>query len=187
MARRGALAQQLNAVESLASVDLLCTDKTGTLTEAALRIAALVPAAGVDEAELARALGALRRERPARNGTLEAIAAAASAPADASRAREPRCRSRRARRWSALELGGETLVLGAPERFDLAGSRRAAAARASAAAASSRSARPRSRCRRRARRPPPPGVRPLGIVVLAERLRPEPRRRSRSSPRRASS
>ena len=33
IARRGVLAQQLNAVESLASVDLLCTDKTGTLTE----------------------------------------------------------------------------------------------------------------------------------------------------------
>ena len=33
MAQRGVLAQQLNAVESLASVDVLCTDKTGTLTE----------------------------------------------------------------------------------------------------------------------------------------------------------
>lgn len=32
MAQRGVLAQQLNAVESLASVDILCTDKTGTLT-----------------------------------------------------------------------------------------------------------------------------------------------------------
>ena len=37
MAKRGVLAQQLNAVESLASVDVVCTDKTGTLTEAALR------------------------------------------------------------------------------------------------------------------------------------------------------
>jgi cation-transporting P-type ATPase E len=34
MSRRGALAQQLNAIESLASADLICTDKTGTLTEA---------------------------------------------------------------------------------------------------------------------------------------------------------
>ncbi len=38
MARRGALAQQLNAIESLAAVDVICTDKTGTLTEAALRV-----------------------------------------------------------------------------------------------------------------------------------------------------
>ena len=43
MARRGALAQQLNAIESLASVDTLCTDKTGTLTEAGLRVVAAHP------------------------------------------------------------------------------------------------------------------------------------------------
>ena len=51
MARRGALSQQLNAVESLASTDVICLDKTGTLTEEALRVVALVPAAGIDEGE----------------------------------------------------------------------------------------------------------------------------------------
>ena len=43
MARRGALAQQLNAVESLAAVDVVCLDKTGTLTEGTLRVVELVP------------------------------------------------------------------------------------------------------------------------------------------------
>jgi len=38
MSRRGILAQQLNAIESLASVDTLCVDKTGTLTQATLRV-----------------------------------------------------------------------------------------------------------------------------------------------------
>ena len=33
IARAGALAQQLNAIESLASVDTVCLDKTGTLTD----------------------------------------------------------------------------------------------------------------------------------------------------------
>ncbi|HEX4837650.1 MAG TPA: HAD-IC family P-type ATPase, partial [Solirubrobacteraceae bacterium] len=47
MARRGVLAQQLNAIESLASVDTICVDKTGTLTEAALRVVAITPAADV--------------------------------------------------------------------------------------------------------------------------------------------
>jgi cation-transporting ATPase E len=32
MARRGALVQRLNAVEAMASIDVICTDKTGTLT-----------------------------------------------------------------------------------------------------------------------------------------------------------
>ena len=41
VAQRGVLAQQLNAVESLASVDVVCTDKTGTLTESTLRVVGL--------------------------------------------------------------------------------------------------------------------------------------------------
>ncbi len=57
MARVGALSQQLNAIESLASVDTLCIDKTGTLTKASLRLAALLPAAGTTESELRTALG----------------------------------------------------------------------------------------------------------------------------------
>src|SRR5206468_10952186 len=32
MSRRGALVQRLNAVEAMAAVDVICTDKTGTLT-----------------------------------------------------------------------------------------------------------------------------------------------------------
>jgi cation-transporting P-type ATPase E len=32
MARRGVLSHQLNAIESLASVDVVCLDKTGSLT-----------------------------------------------------------------------------------------------------------------------------------------------------------
>jgi cation-transporting P-type ATPase E len=43
LAQRGVLAQQLNAIESLASVDTPCTDKTGTLTEPKLRAVAVVP------------------------------------------------------------------------------------------------------------------------------------------------
>ena len=54
MSRRGVLAQQLKAIESLASVDTICVDKTGTLTEATLRVVELVPAAGVDEETSAR-------------------------------------------------------------------------------------------------------------------------------------
>jgi cation-transporting ATPase E len=32
IAKQGALVQQVNAIESLSNIDILCTDKTGTLT-----------------------------------------------------------------------------------------------------------------------------------------------------------
>ena len=70
MAQRGVLAQQLNAIESLASVDVVCTDKTGTLTEPTLRVVELVPAGGVDEETLARALAGYAASAPSRNPTL---------------------------------------------------------------------------------------------------------------------
>ncbi|MFN8204053.1 MAG: HAD-IC family P-type ATPase [Solirubrobacteraceae bacterium] len=178
MAARGALTQQLNAVESLASVNLLCTDKTGTLTEATLRIEALVPADGVGEEALARALGRYAASAPARNGTLEAIAAAGLGGSDlAAEPVEGQVPFSSARRWSALVLGGETLVLGAPERFAL-GSLADAAARDSERGrrvlAIGATAEPLPEITPDA--PPPPGVRPLGLVVLAERLRPDTER-----------
>ena len=38
MRRRGALVQRLNAVEAMAAIDVICTDKTGTLTTNRLRL-----------------------------------------------------------------------------------------------------------------------------------------------------
>jgi cation-transporting P-type ATPase E len=65
MTRRGALAQQLNAIESIASVDVVCLDKTGTLTEPSIRVLETVPAAGVadDERSAASPSGHARRCR----------------------------------------------------------------------------------------------------------------------------
>jgi cation-transporting P-type ATPase E len=115
MARHGILAQQLNAIESLASVSVMCTDKTGTLTEASLRVVELIPAEGVTEADLAGTFGTYAASAPTRNTTLEAIHAAGLG--DGVVAVEPSATipfsSRR--RWSALELDGRRLVLGAPE------------------------------------------------------------------------
>ncbi|MDQ2896547.1 MAG: HAD-IC family P-type ATPase [Actinomycetota bacterium] len=81
MSRRGVLAQQLNAIESLASVDTICLDKTGTLTEASLRGIDVLPSPGVTEDRVRTLLGQLAASASARNITLQAIADAC--PADA--------------------------------------------------------------------------------------------------------
>jgi Mg2+-importing ATPase len=47
MARQGVLVRHLDAIENLGSMDVLCTDKTGTLTEGVVKLAGGYDAAGV--------------------------------------------------------------------------------------------------------------------------------------------
>lgn len=171
MARRGALAQQLNAIESLASVDVICLDKTGTLTEPSLRVVDLIPAPGFDERQLQGLLGSYAASSPHRNGTLAAISMAFPT--------EPRAIGRQVpfssrRRWSGLELDGSFEVLGAPELFaldELAGRARVEAARGRRVVAVGFADTPTGPLEPDA--PLPQGAMVAGLAVLAERLRPE--------------
>jgi H+-transporting ATPase len=52
LARRGVLPTRLSAVDEAATVDVLCSDKTGTLTQNELTIAATYPLPGFDAATL---------------------------------------------------------------------------------------------------------------------------------------
>jgi cation-transporting ATPase E len=172
MSRRGVLAQQLNAIESLASVDTICVDKTGTLTEAALRVIEIVPAAGVDEETVATALATLAASASARNLTLQAIAEAYPAEAEPLLGEVP-FSSRR--RWSAIELATGSFYLGAPGRvpvgeLEAEADERQRAGRRVVALATADEALPA-----RAGELPPDGLQPLGLVVLAEELRPNVR------------
>ena len=173
MAQRGVLAQQLNAIESLASVDIVCTDKTGTLTEPTLRVVGVVPSAGEDETSLARELTSYAASAPSRNLTLEAIADARLADVE-RRGIVAQVPFSSRRRWSALDLDGERLVLGAPERFAAADPALAERAREEASAGRRVLALGRSDSPLPGADPEPrfpADVHALGLVVLAERLR----------------
>ena len=74
LARRDTLIQQMSATESLASVDTICVDKTGTLTEGELRLQSVVFADDVDPAMGAAVLGRFAASAGNRNQTLETIA-----------------------------------------------------------------------------------------------------------------
>ena len=172
MSRRGVLAQQLNGIESLASVDTLCIDKTGTLTDASLRLVEVLPAPGVSEERLRAMLGEYAASATARNATLQAIADACPAE-PRSPAGEIPFSSRR--RWSAAALQGGPLYLGAPGRIPLG----ALAAVGEGRQREGRRVLVLARGRGPLPDPPldrPPGdLEPQGVVVLAEELRPNAR------------
>ena len=113
LARLGTLAQRINAIESLASVDVVCLDKTGTLTDNRLRLVALEPAVEGGEPGLRADIALLAASAAARNGTLQAIHDAEPAEAATVSAEVPFSSERK---WSGLTLDGhDTLVLGAPD------------------------------------------------------------------------
>ena len=75
LARRNVLVQELPAVEGLARVDVVCLDKTGTLTEGEIEFDELELLDGADANQVEAALGALADDAN-RNATLSALAAA---------------------------------------------------------------------------------------------------------------
>jgi cation-transporting ATPase E len=102
MSRHGALVQQANAVESLSHVDLLCVDKTGTLTANRLELELVLPLEGDEVAARAR-IGLMVASSAALNRTSEAIAAAISVTARVPVGEVP---FSSARKWSAVCLPG---------------------------------------------------------------------------------
>jgi len=119
MTRYGALVQQANAVESLSHVDMLCVDKTGTLTTNQLELDQVLPLEG-DEGTARSAVALMVASSAALNKTSEAVAAAISAP---GRIPIAEAAFSSARKWSAVslppsEMPGEapagTYSMGAP-------------------------------------------------------------------------
>ena len=113
LARRRVLVQELAAIEGLARVDVLCIDKTGTLTAPGMRLAAIEPLAGRTAGEVEAAIGAIAAADPAPNATMRALAARCGPPAGWEITAHVPFSS--ARKWSAVTFAEQgTWVLGAP-------------------------------------------------------------------------
>ncbi|HEV7526283.1 MAG TPA: cation-translocating P-type ATPase, partial [Acidimicrobiia bacterium] len=111
LARRQVLVQELPAVEGLARVDVILLDKTGTLTEGAIRFHEVHEIAPGDP--VSEALGALANDDN-RNATMNALCEAFPAPDGWERTAATPFSS--SRKWSGVTFGDKgTWVLGAPE------------------------------------------------------------------------
>ncbi len=113
--RFGALVQQANAIESLSHVDVLCLDKTGTLTANKLEVDRVVPLGEATEEDVADAVAALAASATAGTKTSDGIAARWPA---APRPLAGEVPFSSARKWSAVAFadgGGGIVALGAPQ------------------------------------------------------------------------
>ena len=113
LARRRVLVSELAAIEGLARVDVLCIDKTGTLTKPGMRLAATEVLNGQPAAGIGEVLAAVTAADENPNPTVRAIAAGyAKDPGWAVQARVP---FSSARKWSGVSFTGHgTWLLGAP-------------------------------------------------------------------------
>jgi magnesium-transporting ATPase (P-type) len=177
LAGRDTLVQQMSATESLAAVDTICVDKTGTLTDGDLRLLGVEIADGVEQEAAERALGRFASSAGERNRTLEAIAAGYPVQAGRVSGEVP---FSSVWKWSGLRFGGTSYVLGAPDiladsealslppvlqaKLD----RETEAGRRVVAFAESSGALPEDPAD-----DPPPPLKPLALIVLEETLRPD--------------
>ncbi|MGK8465724.1 HAD-IC family P-type ATPase [Nocardia cyriacigeorgica] len=114
LGRRKCLVQELPAIEGLARVDVVCADKTGTLTENGMRLADLELLDGGDDAEIRRALAAMAGDDPRPNASVQAIAEALpERPGWTYTAVAP---FSSAKKWSGFSYGEHgNWLLGAPD------------------------------------------------------------------------
>ncbi|MDT5296836.1 MAG: cation-transporting P-type ATPase [Mycobacterium sp.] len=170
LGRRQCLVQELPAIEGLARVDVVCADKTGTLTENGMRVSDLK---SLTEGDVADVLASLAADDSRPNASMQAIAEAyASPPGWSATATAP---FKSATKWSGASYGEHgNWVIGAPDvlldptspQAEQAEQIGALGLRVLLLGASDRSV----------GSPDAPGeVTPVALVVLEQRVRPDAR------------
>lgn len=73
LAKKKVLVQELYCIETLARVDVLCLDKTGTITEGRMTVDKIIPYNDCTTDELKEILGILGKYSEDKNSTIEAV------------------------------------------------------------------------------------------------------------------
>ncbi|MEU4578383.1 HAD-IC family P-type ATPase [Nonomuraea sp. NPDC023979] len=168
LGRRRCLVQELPAIEGLARVDVLCLDKTGTLTAGGMELDQVLPLR--DGEPVGDALAALAAADPRPNATARAILERHPAAPWRARAAVP---FSSARKWSGADFGPHGVwVLGAPDVLLSDGEE----GYARAAGLSATGARVLALCRTdKLPESGTPEVEPVALVTLKQRIRPDAR------------
>ena len=111
LGRHNTLVQELYGIETLARVDVLCLDKTGTITKGTMQVEAFEPL-GATEDEIRREMSRFLGAFDAKSGTLEALRAAVTPSDEAPVAVLPFSSQRK--KSAASFADGTTLIYGAP-------------------------------------------------------------------------
>ncbi|WP_156690515.1 cation-translocating P-type ATPase [Mycobacterium sp. Marseille-P9652] len=113
LGQRRCLVQELPAIEGLARVDVVCADKTGTLTENGMRVAD-VSEIGANQHRVADVLASLAAADPRPNASMQAIGEAYGEPPGWTATATAPFKS--ATKWSGVSYDGQgNWVIGAPD------------------------------------------------------------------------
>ncbi len=114
LSRKKVLVQDMNCIETLARVDVLCVDKTGTITEAKMEVENVIPLTDDSHERLERILSAIYSGTEPENDTGRAMAEMFANGTDWVCTRRIPFTS--ATKWSASIFRGQgAFVVGAPE------------------------------------------------------------------------
>ncbi len=166
------LVQELPAIEGLARVDVVCADKTGTLTENGLQFTHATPVGEADQVEIDEVLAQLAAAESRPNASVKAIAQALE-PSGGSWTVTAMAPFTSAKKWSGMSFAGHgDWVIGAPDVLAAPGS--AVAEEAEQIGLSGRRVLLLGRSDLAVDDPAAPGlVTPMALVVMEQKVRPE--------------
>lgn len=112
LSRKKVLVQELYCIETLARVDTLCLDKTGTITEGKMQVKVLIPNQ-IEKQRLEEIVSALGKYSKDHNATIEAIREQYHQEIELEVIKEIPFSSDK--KWSGITFKEESYIIGAPE------------------------------------------------------------------------
>ena len=113
LSKYNVLVQELYCIETLARVDTICLDKTGTITKGEMEVSKLVSVNGTDMSEIVDALSMMSYHMDSDNQTMEAISKKYARKNDHKVLEIVPFSSQT--KWSGISFEDVSYVLGAPE------------------------------------------------------------------------